>query len=58
MLGQQGPGGLGGAWAQVGKHGVDVVVVCQRGEVGAERKVDGIVGAAVVIQLGARRYQP
>ena len=51
-------GGLGGIRAQAGQHRVDVVVVGQLGEVGADRQVDGVVAAVVLEQLGARRDQP
>jgi hypothetical protein len=32
--------------------------VCQRGELGAQDQVNGIVSAVIVVQLGARGYQP
>lgn len=49
---------MGGARAQAAQHRVNVVVVRQGGEVGAQDEVDGVVGPAVVEQFGARCDQP
>ena len=43
---------------QSGEHGSDVVAVRQRAELGAQHQVDGIVGAVVAVELGARCHQP
>ena len=51
-------GGLGGVGAQARQYRVDVVAVGQFGELGADGQVDGVVGALVLEQLGARRDQP
>ena len=53
-----GSAGCGGLRPQAGQHGVDVVAAAQLGEVGADRQVDRVVGALVLIQLHARGDQP